>query len=680
MLLESPEAPPPSPAPQPGEPQPQADELIVRAAVHPAIGIARVGDSEDGTYVGPEVYPTPVLPPGSYRDASGALKRQAVRFRVYGYNAAGEVVRELTAGRADLRWRVHVANRKAAWYQWVIALDIPEAAKTVCPLRNAKVADRASLAIDAGEVTIEGRGTGGPAHVCRGAFQGTPVELGALRTDEEGRLLFLPGRGVSASPEGKPIYPKEKPNPFINADGWYDDVCDGPVHADVTIDGRTIPCEGAWVLSAPPDYAPNVVGVRTLYDLLHDLFVGAGWMPFPERISFRRHVYPILHRLTGLGWVNKGYEVQYGNIGPFPFADPALAARLADAGDEAAELRRQVLNSFRDPAAPSPLQLPWPWIYGDAMEVPAGDSPRQNATVSSTQYRILQLWAAGRFEDDWGEPVEPPREIAEVPLAEQPATLDRAALEYALADAFHPGCEVTWPIRHLTMWQAPFRLRQRPPGVPEPDYGEVLTPAIALSPTGPLHAQGPGDLTRWMGLPWQADTAFCRSGYDQEYDPYVPTFWPATVPNQVLTPEIYRQIMDAGTPEERARAFARRASWVAPLNPGGHADTAQQMTRMVEIFGAMGFLEVLEGPEGDPVVPNELMVASFGPAAEAARAEAATTAEARRAAVAEAAPARLAAPRLDAEQELRGAIPPDATWTSPDEAEEAPLPVRRSDR
>lgn len=655
-----------------------ADQRIVRAAIHPAIGIARVGDSREGTYLGPEVYPTPELPPGSYRDDSGALKRQAVRFRVYGYDAAGAVVRELDAEGASIRWRAHVANHKAAWYQWVIALDIPEAAKTVCPRRNPEVTgdDRAALAIDGGEVTIEGRGTSGAEHAFRGRFQGTDVYLGELRTDDAGHLLVLPGHGVSASPENTPIFDQRDPNAFINANGWYDDVADGPVTADVAIGGRPIPCDPAWVLSAPPDYAPNVVGVRTLHDLLFDLFVRAGSLPFPDRLSFRRDVYPILHRLSGLGWVNKGYDVQFGTIGAYPFADPALAARLSDAGDGAAELRRQVLNAFRDPDGTNPLQLPWPWIYGDAMEVPAGDSPRQNAAVSPTQYRILKLWAAGTFDDDWGQPYEPPRRVADLPLAEQPSMLDRAALEYALADAFHPGCEVTWPVRHLTMWQAPFRLRHRPPGTPPADYGPQLTQAIALSPTGPLYGQGPGDLTRWMGLPWQADTAYCRSGYDTAYDPYQPTFWPATVPNQVLTPATYREILAAKTPEERARAFAQRTSWVQPLNPSGKATTSQQMKRMVDIYGSMGFLEVQEGPQGDPVVPEKLMVASYGPAVEAPAAEAVETREpalkARR-------PEAVSAARVDAAEALRRHTPDDATWSSADEAGDAPLPVRRSD-
>jgi hypothetical protein len=53
------------------------------------------------------------------------LLRQAARFRVYGYDADGKVVAELTAANAAIDWRVHVANHKAAWYDFDEAMDIP---------------------------------------------------------------------------------------------------------------------------------------------------------------------------------------------------------------------------------------------------------------------------------------------------------------------------------------------------------------------------------------------------------------------------------------------------------------------------------------------------------------------------------------------------------------------------
>ena len=53
------------------------DTVIVKAEIYPPIGIARVGNSPDGFYLGPEVPDPHPLPPGSYRDDAGKLKREA---------------------------------------------------------------------------------------------------------------------------------------------------------------------------------------------------------------------------------------------------------------------------------------------------------------------------------------------------------------------------------------------------------------------------------------------------------------------------------------------------------------------------------------------------------------------------------------------------------------------------
>ena len=133
-------------------------------------------------------------------------------------------------------------------------------------------------------------------------------------------------------------------------------------------------------------------------------------------------------------------------------------------------------------------------------------------------------------------------------MAEQGDTLTKAALDFCLADAFHPGCEMTWPVRQIAMYRAPFRFAHAPAGWVEPDYGMTLTFAIASAPNGCLGPQTPGGISRWMAVPWQCDTASCRSGYDKTYDPYVPTFWPARVPNQVLTRQDYDIVMDVNAP------------------------------------------------------------------------------------------------------------------------------------
>jgi L-Lysine epsilon oxidase N-terminal/L-lysine epsilon oxidase C-terminal domain len=645
-----------------GVPYPPArDTRVVRAAIHPAIGVARLGNSHQEFFIGPQIVPSPSPPLGAYRDAQGALKRQAVQFRIYGYNAGGEVVAELTADTADIAWTAHVANTKAAWYQWEMALDVPEAANKSVPLRNAAVGDRQRLVIDGGEKTIAGKDTAGAAHEFRGRFMDTDVYLGELRTDDKGRLVFLGGRGVSASPTGSPIFNTTDPNAFINADGWYDDICDGPVTAVVNIEGRAIPVEPAWVTSAPPNYAPDVIGVRTLYDLLVDLYVGAGWLPRVTTPSFQRDVYPILRRLSGLQWVNQGFATQFGPGGPHDFENAEYVAQLArdpnqDGFDRFRELRQQVLLSFRPPDPADGNQLPWPWLYGDAMEVPAIGSPRQNAAISVTQYNILRAWAKGAFVPDVQAPGAMADRVDALPLAQRPAMLDRAALEHCLADAFHPGCEVTWPVRHLTIYAKPFRIRHRSAGAPSPSFGPTLTQAKVLGRDGPLHEQGPGDLTRWMGLPWQADTAFCRSGYDRKYDLYQPTFWPARVPNQVLTEADYLVAVDQELPRpRRIQAFLHRTDWNAPLQ----GDTAGQMEHMVRIFGSMGLLERREGVTGDPDLPPQMLVATFGPDV----------------------PPPVPPPPIEAvllEEPGAAEARDAANFSSDEEARQAPLPVRHT--
>src|SRR5262249_29804510 len=178
----------------------------------------------------PGVVTPPPEPPGFYRDATGALKRQVARFRIYGLNAQGQVVTELTQSNAAIIWTVHIANKKAAWYQFQIALDIPEAQSAPHAfLRNVAIPDRKNLAIDPGPRQITGINAGGGAAYSfdTGKFMGTPVYLGELRTDDQGRLIVLGGRGKSASYTNTPALT------FANNEGWCDDTADGPVTAIV---------------------------------------------------------------------------------------------------------------------------------------------------------------------------------------------------------------------------------------------------------------------------------------------------------------------------------------------------------------------------------------------------------------------------------------------------------------
>ncbi len=309
--LQDPQA-PRQPALSPDTP---ADDCVVKAVIYPSIGIARVGNSPDEWFPGPETPDPMPLPPGAYRDTEGRLKRQAARFRVYGVNAKGEIVRELT-GQADdteIIWSAELANTKAAWYGFQLALDIPEAASAPpTVLRNPGVADRARLAITPGPRTVGGCNAK-PAAFDTGTFMGKTVYLGEIATDAEQRLIVLGGHGKSASYDGTWAIT------FGNNEGWHDDVADGPVTAKVTLNGVPLDVVPAWVVVAPPNFGPQRKSVRTMWDLMRDGAITAGTLAAPIRPSFTRDILPIFQRLAGLQWVNAGFAAGFGWQGAFDF-------------------------------------------------------------------------------------------------------------------------------------------------------------------------------------------------------------------------------------------------------------------------------------------------------------------------------------------------------------------------
>jgi len=79
---------------------------VMSVAVHPAIGIARVGNSADSFFFAPELPGAIPVAPDGFKDAAGAIARQAARFRIYGYDAAGDVVGEITGADATIAWTV----------------------------------------------------------------------------------------------------------------------------------------------------------------------------------------------------------------------------------------------------------------------------------------------------------------------------------------------------------------------------------------------------------------------------------------------------------------------------------------------------------------------------------------------------------------------------------------------
>ena len=101
---------------------------VKRVAIYPSIGIARVGNSPNEYFLGPTIPGETAKDKNNFRDPDGNIKRQASKFFVYGLDARGNILGELNENHGvSIDWRVDVANKKAEWYQFELALDIPAA-------------------------------------------------------------------------------------------------------------------------------------------------------------------------------------------------------------------------------------------------------------------------------------------------------------------------------------------------------------------------------------------------------------------------------------------------------------------------------------------------------------------------------------------------------------------------
>ncbi|MFM0557910.1 LodA/GoxA family CTQ-dependent oxidase [Paraburkholderia sediminicola] len=433
--------------------------------IHPAIGIARVGNSPDDFFIGPERLGERPEPAGGFKDAQCRVKRQAARFRIYAHHDDG-TVEEIDKEHAHITWTVELANRKAAF-----------------PGRrnSGSVAD---LSVTPGPRSLDGpnqrelfdNGT------IRFSNTVTTVALGEIRSDSENRLLVLGGSGTSGSPVHSGL------GDFWKNPDWYDDVSDGPVSATIQLlsDQSTPAVIGAWVIVAPPKFAPHQDSVMTLYDRVLEVMVTAGLAPPATTTSYTRDIYPILQRARDIHWV-----INIAPAGAMTWADPVT-------GDS---LRSAIFNSLKVPGGGGddmpPLRPP---DTGDPITF-------QTDRLTSAQFAHMQRWKDNDYANDWAGPPAPQATVT-------PDGLDRAALEACVGGSFFPGIEAgglpqsaaslypglgadSRPIANASHYVDAFRL----------DHGSVSA----------------GDITAAMALPWQADFTDCAQNW-----------WPVPRPNQVI--------------------------------------------------------------------------------------------------------------------------------------------------
>lgn len=384
---------------------------MAKYKIFPPIGFGRVGGSSTGFIVAREQIgqreieidsmgnESPVV---DYKSDAGHLKPVAARFRIFEVpDGGGSPVPIPMDSVTKIEWTVEVANRKNG----VARANDPPGEDNL-PVNTGTGGSRR---ITPGPLHISGTSSG-PVGLDGGTFDGLAVSLGQLRTDKNQNLLVVGAQGVSRSSTGASI-----PS-FYNNPTWHDDSCDGIVRARIVFADGTASSDvdSAWVVIGPPDFAPDIEGLVTLYDIARE----ASGIPLGD-VKFTRDIFPIIHRAHNLKWVNTNFD--WSTIS-------TDWAKLSDPGPAHAALR----SNTRDQITVGALSL-------------------NEFDLTNIQVQILDAFASGNFSPDWiGEPVS---------AGIQADELTRCALDSTVGQGFFPGIEAGKVTQNSAIYKVPFEFR-----------------------------------------------------------------------------------------------------------------------------------------------------------------------------------------------------------------------------
>jgi hypothetical protein len=187
---------------------------------------------------------------------------------------------------------------------------------------------------------------------------------------------------------------------------------------------------------------------------------------------------------------------------------------------------------IRDPSNPAQYASAAPM-----MPLVLGDGQGRFLSLTRTQYFLLRHWHRKVFT---------PGSRAAFGRGER---LDRVALANCLGGCFSPGIELSFPIRDITIHQrdwrssagGPFRIRTAPLDYTKAERGKPFL-TVGYVPLRDALLE-PGDLSKFMAVPWHADYNHCAVhpiSPNPGNDPTLYWSWPAERPVMVYPQALAR--------------------------------------------------------------------------------------------------------------------------------------------